>query len=107
MPVYAADSLDPIDSLAARLSNDHLWQNGLYPLIELPEVATNWEVIEAALKARRITNFKILGTKKVKVRGSLPDDYFATLIVVNFEKKIILYQYHSSNGWWTRIYDSK
>ncbi|MBU1631113.1 MAG: hypothetical protein KKD89_00905 [Candidatus Omnitrophica bacterium] len=54
----------------------------------------------------RIKTYRIIQIRKVKIRGSLPDDYFAALIDSDLGKKIALFQYQGTAvGWWTRVYD--
>ncbi|MCK5607448.1 hypothetical protein KAR91_36525 [Candidatus Pacearchaeota archaeon] len=104
-------SADPIDTLVTKLSNDHVWQNGAFPIIDLPETAPNADVVAQCFKMtgfdqRHIKTYRIIQTRKVKIRGSLPDDYFAALIDSDLGKKIVLFQYKGTAvGWWTRVYD--
>ncbi|MEW6009112.1 MAG: hypothetical protein AB1629_05730 [Candidatus Omnitrophota bacterium] len=99
---------DPIDKLVSQLSNDPLWRNGLFPIINLPKTAKHSEVIAECFKMTgfdqgHIKDYKIIEIRKVKISGSLPDDYFAALVDSNLGKKIVLFQYN--NGWWTRVYN--
>jgi hypothetical protein len=87
-----------------------LWQNGAFPVIDLPETAPNADIIEQCLKMTgfdqgHIKTYKIIEIKKVNIRGSLPNDYFAAIIDSDLGEKIVLFQYRS--GWWTRVYDQK
>jgi hypothetical protein len=55
-----------------------------------------------------IKTYRIIEIRKVKIRGSLPDDYSAALIDSDLGKKIVLFQYQGPDvGWWTRVYDQK
>lgn len=102
---------DQIDDLVARLSNDHMWRNGAFPIINLSETASNVEVIAQCVKMTgfdqgHIKTYKIIEVRKVKIPGPIPDDYFAALIDSDFGKKIILFRYEGpKSGWWTRVYD--
>ena len=103
----------PIDALVTRLSSNPMWINGISPVISLPNTAESSAVIAECFKMTgfdegHIKNYKILEIKKVKIRGPLPDDYYAALVDTDLGEKIVLFQYSNpSTGWWTRVYDSK
>lgn len=103
----AAEPNQKIDHLAARLTSDSFWKNGTYPNLELPESADINTVISKALSMTRIgdiriTDFKIIETKTVKIRGSLPDTYTAARMDTKAGELIMLLQYRGH--WWTRIF---
>ena len=103
----------PIDALVTRLSSDPMWINGISPVISLPETAENSAVIAESFRMTgfdegHVKNYKILEISKLRIRGPLPDDYFAALVDTDLGEKIVLFQYNSlATGWWTRVYDSR
>ena len=109
----ACTAQDSIDSLVTRLSSNPMWINGITPVIGLPRTTESSAVIAECFNMTgfdegHVKHYKILEIKKVKIRGPLPDDYFAALVDTDLGEKIVLFQYNNpSTGWWTRVYDSK
>lgn len=107
----AVGSRDAIDELADELSGNPLWMNGIYPSIKLSEKAGHEKVISECFKMTgfekgHVKDYKIIAIKKVKIRGPLPDDYFAALTDTDLGKKIVLFRYENPDtGWWARVYD--
>ncbi len=116
-PSYATDKsttmIYSIDRLTTELSSNPLWMNGAYPLIKLSEKAKHDEVIAECIKMTgfdegHVKDYKIIKIKTVKIRGPLPEDYFAALMDTDLGKKIVLFKYvNFTAGWWTRVYDLK
>jgi hypothetical protein len=108
---FAAMTNNPIDILVAQLSNDHFWQNGVFPVINLPETASPNEVIAQCFKMTgfnegRIKTYKILETKTVRIPGSLPVTYTAALVDSDLGQKIVLIKHIQPDHWWTRVYNA-
>jgi hypothetical protein len=115
----ATAASDPIDQLVTNLSASHLWENGMFPDIKLPATASTEEVVtkivaktafENAQHASvyNVTKFKILKIRRVRIPGSLPDQYTAVLIQTDFGERIVLFKYvGEAVGWWSRVYDAK
>ncbi|MBN1384176.1 MAG: hypothetical protein JW983_04750 [Elusimicrobia bacterium] len=107
-----ATAPDRIDSLVTRLSSDHLWQNGEYPILGLPKSASTEQVVAKVFKMTgfdkgHVTKYKILKVREVRITGSLPDVYTAVLVSTDFGNKIVLIRYDGPNlGWWSRVYDT-
>lgn len=107
----AVDSRDAIDELADELSENPLWMNGEYPSIRLSGKADHEEVISecftmTGFEKGHVKEHRIISIRKVKIRGPLPDDYFAALTDTDLGKKIVLFRYENPDtGWWARVYD--
>ncbi|MFI5380219.1 MAG: M56 family metallopeptidase, partial [Tepidisphaerales bacterium] len=104
----------PIERLAERLSSDQLWQNGLAPMITLPQTASTEEVVSKVFdmtsfgQAKTGKENRILEVKQVRIPGSLPDQYTAAVVETNLGQKIVLINYAGGRvGWWSRVYDSE
>ncbi|MFA5393731.1 MAG: hypothetical protein WC081_05575 [Candidatus Ratteibacteria bacterium] len=103
---------DPIDRLTANYSASHgLWENGAFPILDLPETTLPEQVIKRIFEMTGfdkgyVTNYRILKIRQVHIQGSLPDLYTAALVQTNFGEKIVLFKYEGS-GWWSRVCDAK
>ena len=104
---------DPIDRLVADLLSSYgLWENGVFPILGLPETASTDEVVAKTFKMTgfdkgQVTSYKVLKIRQVHIRGSLPDLYTAVLVQTDFGEKIVLLKYvGASVGWWSRVYDA-
>ncbi|MEW6303051.1 MAG: hypothetical protein AB1705_06245 [Verrucomicrobiota bacterium] len=101
---------DAIERLVARLSASRgMWQNGLFPRLDVPANATAEQVATKAFEmSRREAMLRILETRKVRIPDSLPDQFTAVLVESQGERKIVLVQYVSEAvGWWSRVYEVK
>lgn len=102
----------PIERLAARLSADPLWQNGIAPIIALPQTASTEQVVSKVFEMisfdqGKVTKHRILEAKRVRIKGGLPDHYTAALIETNLGEKIVLFRHEGGAiGWWSRVYDN-
>ena len=111
--VGCATTPDPIDRLVADFSASHgLWENGVSPLLGLPETALPEQVIKRTFEMTgfdkgHVTSYKILKIRQVHIQGSLPDSYTAALIQTDFGEKIILFKYVGLTvGWRSRVFDA-
>ena len=97
--VGCATISDPIDRLAVDYSASHgLWENGMYPILGLPETALPEQVIKRIFEMTgfdkgHVTNYRILKIRHVHIQGSLPDLYTTALVQTNFGEKIVLFKY--------------
>jgi len=104
--------IDPIEALVQKLSENHFWRNGSYPIIELPNDSDPKAILASYFDkisfddGSRIATFQIKQFKNVKIKGSLPDDYVAILCETDHGNKIILMQFWDEAGWWIRLYDT-
>ncbi|MGA2867154.1 MAG: hypothetical protein ABSF95_21975 [Verrucomicrobiota bacterium] len=105
---------DPIQRLVARLSSSHgLWQNGLFPKLDLPATASTEQVVSRVFQMSgfdkgHVTTHRILETRQVRIPGSLPDIYTAVLVDTDLGKKIVLLKHEGpAAGWWSRVYDAE
>jgi hypothetical protein len=105
---------DPIDWLVSNLSATHgTWVNGVSIGISLPKTASTSEVIARVFEmptfgAEKVTSYKILKIRQVRIPGSPPSDlYTAVLVQTNLGEKIVLLQYTGHIlGWFQRVYDT-
>jgi hypothetical protein len=104
---------DSLDRLAAKLSANPMWENGMFPTLDLPATATADQVVAKVLKSvsfdkGRVKTYKILKTKQLQIRGSLPNLYTASLLDTDLGKKILLYKYSgAATGWWSRVFEAE
>jgi hypothetical protein len=104
---------DPIDHLVADFSASYgLWENGIFPILGLPETASSEQVIKKTFEMTgfdkgHLTSYKIVEIRQVHIRGSLPDLYTAALVQTDLGEKIVLFKYDGPKvGWWSRVYDA-
>ena len=101
-----AEAADPIGRLVTRLSADPLWQNGTFPVIDLPPTAPTGQVVSKVFGPEK--RYKTLKEREVQVRGSLPDRYKAALVETDLGEKVVLMQHQGRGvGWWSRVYDAE
>jgi hypothetical protein len=104
----AADSV--IDQLAARLEKDPMWENGLFPKVDLSATATPIEVIRERFRivtaeSKRFTEFRIEEARTVRIHSA---NYTALRMRTQVGEKIALLKYCGAKvGWWTRIFDEE
>jgi hypothetical protein len=104
----AADSA--IDRLAVRLEKDPLWENGLYPKVELSETATPIEVIRERFRIMadektRFIEFHVEEARSVSIRSV---SYTVVRVRTKVGEKIAVLKYCGGKvGWWTRIFDEE
>jgi hypothetical protein len=105
---------DPVERLVARLSSSHgLWQNGLFPKLDLPATASTKQVVSRVFPMTgfdkgHVAEHRILETRQVRIPGSLPDSYTAVLVDTDFGRKILLLKHEGpAVGWWSRVYDAE
>jgi hypothetical protein len=98
---------DPIDALVAKLSAEGgLWQNDRVQPVRLPETAPSEQLVKQILAMNQVTNYTILVTRPVNIRGGSPDVSIAALIRAGLSEKIVLFYFMRPGvGWWSRIYD--
>ena len=101
----AASKTDPIDTWVAQLDAEAMWQNGIYPLLDLPQTATTQQVVA---KVFQMTGFpghdkpyEILEIRKVHINGCLSGLYTAVLAETIHGKVVVLLQYNGE--WWSRV----
>jgi hypothetical protein len=103
--VAVASTTDPIDKVVADLSANPLWENGLSASLDLPKTATTEQVVAKVFQmtgfSGKGTSYKILKTRKVHIKGSLPDLYTAVLLKTGPNEEVVLLQYNGD--WWSRI----
>lgn len=111
--VGCATTSNPIDHLVADFSASHgLWENGMSPILGLPETALPEQVIKKTFEMTgfdkgHVTSYKILKIRQVRIQGSLPDVYTAVLVQTDFGEKIVLFKYVGPIvGWWSRVFDT-
>jgi hypothetical protein len=107
---------DAIDNLVAKLSATPGWDEGLSRLTVVPETAPPKQVLDEYFKTRiadgKVTNYKILRTRQVRItlpgRADLEDPCIAVLVQTNLGEKIVILRYLApTNGWWSQVYDAK
>ena len=102
----------PFDRLAAQLSSSPLWQNGISPIIALPQTASTEQVVSKVFETisfdqGKVTQHRVLEVRQVRIKGSLPDQYTAALVETNLGEKIVLLRHEGGPmGWWSRVYHS-
>jgi hypothetical protein len=105
---------DPIDRLVADYAATHgLWANGVSPILDLPQTASQEQVIKRALEMHgfggdQVASCKILKIRHIYIPPSYPSDtgLFAALVQVKAGEKIVLFRYEGKD-WWSRICDVK
>jgi hypothetical protein len=81
-------------------------------MIDLPEIAAPEEVLRTALEklgfdSGKVRQYKPLETRRVNIRGSLPNSYTAMLVDTDLGQKVVLIKYAGPTvGWWSRVYDA-
>lgn len=123
--VGCATRPDAIDGLVANLSPPHSsaspfriyhsWDEGTFPILDVPTNASTDEVVERALQMSQFgggvpgpkVSFKIMRVRVVREEGgNLPNQYTAVLIQTKFGEKIVLLKYENPGvGWWSRVFD--
>ena len=104
----ACHAVEPVDSLLQSLSGQNLWQNGLFPTVNLPASASPRQVAAESLRNARIDKFTIVEVREVIIPGASMDKYSAVVVDSAPGQKIVLLRHLGpGNGWWTRIYDAK
>jgi len=101
-----ATTPDSIDRFVSRLSSDHSWERGSYFSLGVQPTAPVEQVVSAVFKSYRVTSYKILTVREVKVPGSLPDPYTAILADTNAGRKVVLLNHVGPDrDWWYRVFD--
>ena len=104
----ACHAADPIGSLVQSLSEQKLWQNGLFPAITLSASATPRQVAAECLRNARIDQYNMGEVREVIIPGASADKYSAVLVDAAPGQKIVLLQHLGpGKGWWSRIYNAK
>jgi hypothetical protein len=88
------------------------WNHGPFPKLGLTATASTEEVVARVFQMTgfdngHVSTHKILETRKVQIKDSLPPDavYTAVLVETDLGRKIVLLRYESSAvGWWSRVY---
>lgn len=102
-----------IERLVAWLSAHPLWENGLFPTLDLPPTASTEQVLSMIFRvtsfdAGRVDEHRILYSREAGIPGSLPNRYTAVLVATNQGQKIVLLRYTGRPvGWWSRVYDDR
>lgn len=105
---------DPIDRLVADYAATHgMWVNGIYPILDLPQTASQKQVIKRALEIHgfgsdQVASIKILKIRHIYIPPTYPNDtrLFAALVQVKAGEKIVLFRYEGRD-WWSRVCDVK
>jgi hypothetical protein len=107
---------DSIDRLAASLSaprGGEPWNNGLFPVLSLPQTASPKEVVqklfEMGLPRGETPNYRILKIRQVRIRipEIEPDIYTALLVQKDGNENIVLIKYLDAGAcWWSRVFDA-
>ncbi len=112
--VGCATKPDPIDRLVADYTATHgMWVNGEFPILGLPETASQEQVIKRALEMHDfssddVDSCKILKVRRIHIPPTNRNDrgLFAALVQVNTGQKIVLFRW-AGIEWWSRICDAK
>jgi hypothetical protein len=105
---------DPIDRLVADYTATRgMWVNGIYPILDLPQTASQEQVIKRALEmhgyaGEQAASCKILKVRHIYIPPSYPNDVglFAALVQMKVGEKIVLFKYEGKD-WWSRVCDIK
>jgi hypothetical protein len=110
----APAAADSIDRLIAKLSSSHgLWQNGMFPKLDLPATASTEQVVtqvfqKTSFEKGRVAKSRIVQARQVRIQDSWPNEFTAVLVETDLGRKIVLLQYVSERlGWWSRVYDAE
>lgn len=113
-PKPAAVQADAIETLVSRLSSSHgLWENGLFPKLDLPASASTEQVVARVFQMTgfdkgRVENYHILEIRRVRIPWAGLDSYTAVLVDTELGKKIVLLKHEGpAVGWWSRVYDAE
>ena len=112
--VGCATTPDPIDRLVADYTATRgMWVNGIYPILDLPQTASQEQVIKRALEmhgfaGEQEASCKILKVRHIHIPPSYPSDagLFAALVQMKVGEKIVLFKYEGKD-WWSRVCDIK
>jgi hypothetical protein len=97
-----------VDRLAGRLASSPLWENGLFPKIDLPPSADVGQIVAAVFGNGSSDHGRVMVPRIQRTRMvSIADrEYQAAVVETNSGRKILLYRYQGPTiGWWTRIYE--
>ena len=109
---------DPIDRLVTELSAPHPaslygepWQNGMFPIINLPGNASPEEVVARVIPGQA-DRLKLLEIRHVSIGNVAPGltsaAFIAVLVKENGGKKIVILSYEGDRtGWWSQVHDVK
>lgn len=103
LPAFAS----PVDDLVSRLSQSGgLWINGVFPTLDLPSTATDQQVLSRLWERTssdqgHIQKFTVVDSREVCIDGQT---YRALTVDTDQGRKIVLTQYQSSTGWWTKVF---
>jgi hypothetical protein len=112
--VGCANTPDPIDRLVADYTATRgMWVNGIYPILGLPETASQEQVIKRALEMHGFGGEQTASCKILKIRHIYIETYqtndtglFAALVQIKAGEKIVLFKYEGKD-WWSRVCDIK
>lgn len=105
-----ATTPDPIDRLVKDLYSSGLWQNGSFPVINLPATASTEDVVCKVLELdRQVTNYYIVKVRHVSIHSDFLHLYTAVIVQTNLGEKIVLFKYEGQTHgfWWSRVYEAK
>jgi len=105
-----ANTNDPIDTLASRLSHlsqNHLWMNGPYPIIDLPADSAPIDVIKKCTEMwgfqdGHIKKYKVLEIKEVEIYSN--GKFKGAVLDSDHGKKLLLFRFEYKS-WWSRFFD--
>ena len=111
-----ATNPDPIDQLVSDYTASRgMWVNGAFPILGLPQTASQEEVVKRALEKHAFSSEDAAHCKIIKIRQiyiPIPhtdppgEHLFTALVQVKADEKIVLFRWVLSD-WWTRVCDVK